>query len=300
MPVIELNNVSKTYFRAADPAVDQFNLKVYAGERIGLIGANGSGKTTIMRLLLNFVLPEKGSISIMGESNLEKARKHIGFVPERQEGMENFTPRELLQISARMYGMDSTRSKEKIQSLLEFAELSEVSGNLLSDFSKGMSQRVHICIALIHDPKILLLDEPMSGLDPGGQKDVRDILLKLKDITMIYASHNLDEIETFCTKVVIIHHGKLIRELSLEEIRQEVFTLELESRFYPLLEKFPDLKPEILSQQEDTIQVQFIAWPDVIRKIMAVFNEHQIEIRRLRSRSVLEHLYHRYVADSEN
>jgi len=300
MSLIEVKNVSKTYYRAFNPAVENINLKIEAGERIGLIGANGSGKTTLMRLLMNFVIPEEGSIQIMGENDLEKSRKLIGYVPERQEGMENFTPRELLQISAQMHGINSAKAKTKIEELLEFAELTDVSDNLLSDFSKGMSQRVHICIALIHDPQILLLDEPMSGLDPGGQKDVRDVLQKLKNITVIYTSHNLNEIETFCTKVAIIHNGKLVRKLSLDEIRQEIFTMELDSAASSLMEQFSDWNPQILSQGEDKIQVQFVSNSDAIQKIIAILNNYNVEIKRLRTRSVLEDIYHRFIAETKN
>ena len=302
MSLIEIDNVSKTYFRALEPAVENINLKIEPGERIGLIGANGSGKTTLIRLLMNFVIPEEGSIRIMGEADLESARKQIGYVPERQEGMENFTPRELLKFSAQMNGISAAKAAPKIDELLAFAELTDVADNLISDFSKGMSQRVHICIALMHDPQILLLDEPMSGLDPGGQKDVRDILQKLKNITMIYASHHLDEIETVCTKVVIIHGGNLVRELSLDEIRQEIYTMELDnvSGVQFLLEQFDELQPLVLSGGEDRLKIQFIANSDTIQKVMAVLNNQNIEVRRLRSRSVLEDLYHNYIAESRN
>ncbi len=300
MSLIEIKNVSKTYFHAAEPAVEDISLNINAGEKIGLIGANGSGKTTLMRLLMNFVLPDKGNIEINGDSNLEMAKKLIGFVPERQEGMENFTPWELLNLSAQMFGIDPGGAKSKIEELLDFAELTDVADNLISDFSKGMAQRVHICIALIHNPKILLLDEPMSGLDPGGQKDVREILQKLNNITMIYASHHLDEIETFCTKVAIIHNGNLVRTLSLDEIRQEIFTMALESSARPALAQFANLNPQVLQEIDGKIEVQFISNSEELQKVIAVLNSQNVDIKRMRSRSVLEDLYHRYIAESKN
>jgi len=296
MLAIEMTGVSKTYSGAPRPALEAVDLEVAAGERLGLIGANGSGKTTLMRLLMNFVLPERGSIRIMGERNLEKARRFMGFVPERQEGMENFTPRELLRIAARMYRMEKNRAAERIAEMLKFTQLSGFAGELVAGFSKGMAQRLQIGIALIHQPRILLLDEPMSGLDPGGQKDVREVLARLSDRTLVYASHNLEEIETFCTAVVILQGGRVIHRLNLQEIRQEIYTLDASRLALEILSHFPDLKPRVLRETGETVRVEFAADYLKIQKLLAALNERRVDIQRLRSRSVLEDYYHRYVA----
>lgn len=296
MVAIEMIRVSKTYSGSSRPAVEAIDLEVAAGERLGLIGANGSGKTTLMRLLMNFVLPERGSIRILGESNLEKARKFIGFVPERQEGMENFTPRELLRIAARMYRVEKNQAVQRIEEMLDFTQLGGVAGELVSGFSKGMAQRLQIGIALIHQPRILLLDEPMSGLDPGGQKDVREVLSRLSDRTLMYASHNLEEIETFCTAVAILREGKLVQRLNLQEIREEIYTLEAGRSALEILSRFPELKPRVLEETGGTMRMEFAADSAAMQKLMAALNEQRVEIQRLRSRSVLEDYYHRYVA----
>jgi ABC-2 type transport system ATP-binding protein len=300
MFAVEINNVSKTYFKALRPAVQDVQLLIKPGDRVGLIGANGSGKTTLLRLLMNLVLPDHGSIRILGKSNLEKAREVIGFVPERQEGMENFTPRELLQIAAKMYGLKGGAAQQRIEELLVFAELTGVADDLLSDFSKGMAQRVQICIALIHQPQILLLDEPMSGLDPGGQRDAKELMRRLTDLTMIYASHNLEEIETFCSSVIIIHEGKIVKQLNLEELRQEIFTIEIDRPAADIMEKFADLKPKVLSEKSDQVEVQIITDSDTIQKFITALNEQRLSIRRLRSRSILEEYYHQYVVSAKN
>lgn len=295
MQVIELKQVSKTYRLAEQPAVREITLSLSAGQRLGLIGANGSGKTTLMRLILNFVKPDEGLIRVMGMSDLEQARCYIGFVPERQEGLENFTPRELLQISARMHQLPPEETRKRMEELLEFAELDDVADQLIADFSKGMAQRVQICLALLHRPKILLLDEPMSGLDPGGQKDVREVLQKLDEISLVYASHQLSEIETFCDTVVILHRGQIKRQINLAEIRQEIFTMELPAAARPLVEKFFGESMQLLEHNAHTIKVQFTANSDMFQKFVAALDAQNIEIRRLRSSSILEELYHRYV-----
>ncbi len=293
--IIELRDVSKKYHLAENPAIKNVSLEIRERERLGLVGANGSGKTTLMRLMLSFVLPDSGEIRIMGYDDIEKARQNIGFVAERQEGLENFTPRELLKISARMHGLDGAESAGRIDSLLRFAEISEVGDQLIADFSKGMAQRVQICLALLHQPKILLLDEPMSGLDPGGQKDVRQMLEKIKDITLVFASHNLDEIESFCNSVVFLDHGEIVARKKLTEIHKVVFTLETTPAAKPLLFKYFDSTLQMLAEKSNHLKVRFEADSDVFQKFAAELTESGLEIKRLRSTGILENLYHQYV-----
>ncbi|MCB0304092.1 MAG: ABC transporter ATP-binding protein [Calditrichaeota bacterium] len=297
-PCIEMKSVSKTYRQAARPAVEGVSIQISPGDKVGLIGANGSGKTTLMRLLLNFIIPDSGEVYILGSSDLEKARKSIGYVPEHQEGMENFSPRELLEFAAQMHGFTLAEKAGRIDELLAFANLSEVADELLAGFSKGMIQRVQICIALIHDPPILLLDEPMSGLDPGGQKDVRDIILRLKELTMIYASHQLSEIERFCNRVIFIHDGHILHQSGLSEIAAEVFTLELTRPALEVLPQFPGLQPEISEGPGERVEVRLTATADEIQNLIAALNVREIKILRLRSRGILEDLYHRYVTQA--
>ncbi len=293
--IIELKNVSKQYRLAESPAIKNVSLAVYEKERLGLIGANGSGKTTLMRLMLNFVRPDTGELRILGSGNIENVRRYIGFVAERQEGMENFTPRELLEISARMYGLNKIETNQRIESLLTFAEISDVADQLLADFSKGMAQRVQICLALLHQPKILLLDEPMSGLDPGGQKDVRKMLEKLEDITLVFASHHLDEIELFCTSVVFLHHGEIVAQRKLAENRNIIFTLEITPAAKQILMNYFEPTLQIVGEKPDYLKVQFETDSDIFQKFVAELTQCKFEIKRLRSSSILETLYHQYV-----
>lgn len=297
MNQIEFKNISKTYPRAENPAVADINLTITAGEKVGLIGANGSGKTTLIRLLLNFVLPDRGSITILGETDLEKTRRYIGHVPERQEGMENFTPRELLRFSLKMAGKGQNFS-ERIDELLAFAELEDVADNLLSDFSKGMWQRIHIAMALAHHPQILLLDEPMSGLDPEGQKNVREVIAKLKDLTIIYASHNLADVQTFCDSVVILQQGKIAGKVSLENVEKEIFFIDTEIAALKALKTFSDLEIRELRENGNALKIEFLSDAESAQKLIGALNNANIPIKKLRSKGVLENLYHQYVTNT--
>lgn len=297
MPSIEFRDVTKRYGKTGPPAVENISLIINKGEKIGLIGANGSGKTTLLRLLLNFVRPDSGTITVFGENDLEKARKYIGYLPERQEGLENFTPRELLSFAIKMNG-NMPNIKTRIETLLAFANLSEVADDLLTDFSKGMWQRVMICAALAHQPQILLLDEPMSGLDPEGQKSVRSFIGQLKDMTIIYASHNLTEIQDFCDTVVIIHEGSIIEKLSLQEIQQEIFLIETIPAARAVVEKFEHISPTVLAENDNLYRIRFTASAANVQQLIGQLSAADIPIQKLRSQGVLENLYHQYVTQA--
>ena len=296
-PLIELRGIWKTYRHADQPALQDIDLKIYPGQRVGLIGANGSGKTTLLRLLMNFVVPDRGAIVIRGTTNLEEARKFMGFVPEKQEGLENFTPGELLKLSAEMYGIPAEIAARRMEELISFARLAPVVDTLASDFSKGMIQRMQLSLALIHQPSILLLDEPMSGLDPGGQKEVREMLHRLSDITMIYASHQLEEVEEFCTSVVILHRGVIAGQIDLTEIPREVYTFDIHPEAVKLLSGISDIEYQIVREHSDVVRLQLVTTPDIFQKVVALLTEKRYQLQRLRSRSMLEELYYQYVQE---
>lgn len=296
--MIQFFHVTKTYSHSTKPAVKDITFEIKEGERVGLIGANGSGKTTLFRLLMNFIIPDSGNILINGEHNLEKTRQWLGYVPERQEGLENFTPIELLNLAGQMHGIPSKELNHRIRELLHFAELEEVKDVLISDFSKGMLQRLQIILALIHQPPILLLDEPMSGLDPEGQREVQQILYQLTDKTLVYASHNLAEVEEFCSRVMILHQGELIKQLTLAEIEDEVYTFDIVSELLPLL-KEKHFEYKILRESGKVKRIQIITTPQHFQELVAEVHQRGEQIQRLRSRGILEELYHTYVL-SEN
>ena len=189
--IIQVSHISKIYRGQTNYALENVSFNVDVKEKVGLIGANGSGKTTLFRLLLNFLRCSSGSIEILGEKNLEKTKHYIGFVSEYQEGLENFTPLEILEFSAKMAGMSPAKISGKTDELLKWTSLESHKDKLVSTLSKGMRQRLLLASALIQEPQILLLDEPMSGLDPKSQNDFLNLLQRLDNFTIIYASHQL-------------------------------------------------------------------------------------------------------------
>ena len=226
---------------------------------------------------------------------MEVARRFIGYVGESQSGLENFTPRELFESAAKMYGMNSQQSEERAKELLAFSGLGGVANDLIEGFSKGMAQRAFIGLGIVHEPDILLLDEPMSGPDQKAQDDVRVLLRKITNKTLIYASHNLDEIEEFASAVVFMHEGKVVGQLQLAELNREVFRLDIDPAIKPLLNGFDHLDACITGESSSAIELKLTADASSFQDFIDFCKEKGIQIRRIRSRSLLEDLYNKYV-----
>jgi ABC-2 type transport system ATP-binding protein len=217
MAAIEILGLEKTYtvgFWRKKPkhALRPLNLVVEDGEVFGFLGANGAGKTTTLKLLMGLIFPTAGSARILGMEIADPRMKaQIGFLPEQPYFYDYLTARELLEYYGQLSGMDPRQRSRKVDDVLQRVGLPEVSGVQLRKFSKGMLQRVGIAQAILHDPKVVFLDEPMSGLDPMGRREVRDLIAQLKHEgkTVFFSTHILSDAETLCDRVGIIHQGEL-------------------------------------------------------------------------------------------
>jgi ABC-2 type transport system ATP-binding protein len=187
-------------------------LSVEEGEVFGCLGPNGAGKTTTLKLLLGLVYPSGGTARILGRPLEDIAVKRlIGYLPEQPYFYDYLTPLELLDYYARLSGVDTRDRRRKVESALARVGMSDSGRTQLRKFSKGMLQRVGIAQAIVHDPKLLLLDEPMSGLDPIGRREVRDLVQQLNEEgkTVFFSTHILSDAETLCDRVAVLHKGEL-------------------------------------------------------------------------------------------
>ena len=217
MAAIEILGLEKTYsvgFWRKKPkyALRPLNLMVEDGEVFGFLGANGAGKTTTLKLLMGLIFPTGGSARILGMEIADPRMKaQIGFLPEQPYFYDYLTARELLEYYGQLSGMDPKHRSRKVNEVLQRVGLPDVGGTQLRKFSKGMLQRVGIAQAILHDPKVVFLDEPMSGLDPMGRREVRDLIAQLKHEgkTVFFSTHILSDAETLCDRVGIIHQGEL-------------------------------------------------------------------------------------------
>lgn len=219
MNVISTNGLSKKYKEQL--VVNNLNLNLKKGEIYGFLGNNGAGKTTTMKMLLGLAKPTSGSISIFGESlkNKNKLLRRIGSNIEFPGFYGNLTAYENLKLFANLYGISK---KEKINELLEIGGLIRDKDKLVKKFSMGMKQRLGIIRTLINDPELLILDEPINGLDPNGIKEIREFLISLrseKELTIMISSHILSEIEQMADTIGILHQGILYDEIDMEEFR---------------------------------------------------------------------------------
>jgi ABC-2 type transport system ATP-binding protein len=229
MSVIEIENLTKDYEvgfwrKRKVRALDQLTLQVEGGEIFGFLGANGAGKTTTLKLLMRLIYPTAGRARILGRDiNDVQMHARIGYLPENPYFYDYLTARELLNYCAELFGYNRTERKRRTEDLLTRVRLDEKSWDKqLRKYSKGMLQRVGLAQALVNDPEIVFLDEPMSGLDPIGRREVRDLIasLRARGTTVFMCSHILSDIEVLCDRVAILNRGRLAETGRLEELRQ--------------------------------------------------------------------------------
>lgn len=227
--VVEIKNLTKDYEigfwrKRKVRALDDLSLLINRGEIFGFLGANGAGKTTTLKLLMRLIFPTSGSARIL-DRDLQDVRMHerIGYLPENPYFYDYLTAREFLHYCAEIFGLPAATRKQRTSALLARVRLDERRWDTqLRKFSKGMLQRVGLAQLLINDPEIVFLDEPMSGLDPVGRREVRDLIAALRQEgkTVFMCSHILSDIEILCDRVAILKRGRLSQVGHLDELRQ--------------------------------------------------------------------------------
>jgi ABC-2 type transport system ATP-binding protein len=229
MPAVEITNLTKDYDvgfwrKRKVRALDDLSLSIDEGQIFGFLGANGAGKTTTLKLLMRLIFPTSGAARILGH-DIRDVRMHarIGYLPENPYFYDYLTARELLEYCAELFGFPAAARRKRAVDLLARVNLDERRWDTqLRKFSKGMLQRVGLAQSLVNDPEIVFLDEPMSGLDPVGRREVRDLIASLRDEgkTVFMCSHILSDIEVLCDRVAILKRGRLAQEGYLDELRQ--------------------------------------------------------------------------------
>ena len=225
MNAIETNGLTKEYrigfWRKPARVVSGLNLTVRRGEVFGYLGPNGAGKTTTLKLLTGLVRPTSGEARVLGQPLGDvRTKQQVGFLPEQPYFYEYLTGRELLNFYGQLVGLTQPDRKERIEKLARQLQIDSRLDLPLRKYSKGMLQRLGLAQALINDPELVLLDEPMSGLDPVGRREVRDLLLGLKEKgkTVFFSSHVIPDVEMLCDRVGILVGGRLVAEGPLEEM----------------------------------------------------------------------------------
>ena len=234
--ILEVENLHKTFrigfFRKRIEAVRGVGFSVKRGEIFGFVGPNGAGKTTSIKMMLQLIYPDRGSVKIFGApTGNPAARQRLGYLPENPYIYTYLRPLEFLDLCGQLTRLDGATRRKRSLALVERLGLSHALDRPIGRFSKGMMQRLGVCQALLHEPELLILDEPFSGLDPIGRRDIRNILLEQKAAgkTLLFTSHVLSDVELLCNRVAIVQRGALVACGALHDLlRPEVRRVELE------------------------------------------------------------------------
>ena len=226
--VLQVDNLTKAFSPGFIPKKREIlkgiSLSVSGGEIFGYLGPNGAGKTTTLKCILGLIFPDRGRIEIFGYPHLSmKAKERLGYLPENPYFYDYLTASEFLDFYARLFGLKKNDKEDKIAGLLRLVGLEKVRDLQLRKFSRGMLQRIGLAQALINDPMLLFLDEPLGGLDPLGRKELRDIIVRLKQEgrTIFLCSHILQDIEMICDRVAIIVNGEIVNQGALQDLISE-------------------------------------------------------------------------------
>ncbi|MES2309146.1 MAG: ABC transporter ATP-binding protein [Verrucomicrobiota bacterium] len=222
---LQMRNVQARYVlnwrRKSVLALDHLDLELKRGEIFALLGPNGSGKTTTFKLILGFLKPQQGTILIQGESaGTRKAREKVGYLPENPYFPKYLSGREVLETYGKLSGVSSDLLRRRIEIILEIAQMGAFAEKPLHTYSKGMIQRVSLGQALVHDPQLLLLDEPTTGLDPQGVDAMKEAMLRLRGMgkTILFTSHLMEQVETLADRAAILYQGKKLVEGSMKDL----------------------------------------------------------------------------------
>jgi ABC-2 type transport system ATP-binding protein len=211
---ISIKNLTKIY--GEQKALDNINLEIEQGQIVGLLGPNGAGKSTMMKILTCFIPPTEGEVKVCGYDifdNPMQVRANIGYLPEQNPLYYDMYVREFLMFIAGIHKIDKKIRKQRVEEMIELTGISKEVNKKISMLSKGYKQRIGIAQALIHDPKVLILDEPTTGLDPNQLVEIRELIKRIGQTkTVLLSTHIMQEVEAMCSRVIIINNGKLVAD----------------------------------------------------------------------------------------
>jgi ABC-2 type transport system ATP-binding protein len=284
-------------------ALDNLNLEVREGECFGLLGPNGAGKTTLVKILVHLIRPTSGTALILNRpATDERIRQQIGYLPEKVKILPFLTGSEFLDYQGRLYGMDGRQREASAEACLQHVNMYDDRDRKIGEYSKGMVQRLGLAQALLNNPRLLLLDEPAAGLDPISNKEMRDILLRLKEkgVTIFINSHLLSEVEMICDRVAILNRGKLVGSGTKEELTARTTSVELkvEGINDRLLEKIKEVATQI-AVGSDTITLS-LRGGEPVSILPEIIISHGAKLLSLTSSAEsLEDIFYRLVKETK-
>ena len=283
---IEVQSVTKSY--ETQLALNEISFSASKGEIIGLLGPNGAGKSTMMKILTGFILPTKGTVFVSGINVLKnpiEAKAHIGYLPEQNPLYEDMYVKEYLQFQTSIFKVP----KEAIETVVNTVGLKPEVHKKIGQLSKGYQQRVGIAAAIIHNPDVLVLDEPTTGLDPNQIQEIRTLIKELgKDKTILFSTHIMQEVEAVCDRVIIIKKGELLVDKPIKELKKSnEQTIEV-TFDYKIEEQFIQMLPNMISFKnnfDNTWYITFDSSEDMRPVIFDFAKENGLKILELNSKN---------------
>lgn len=241
--MLSIQNVSKVYSKGAVKAVDDISLEVKDGEIFGFLGPNGAGKSTTIKMIVGILTIDSGKITVNGidvAAESIKAKQCIGYVSDNHETFDKLTGAEYLNFIGEMYNVPATLLDERIERYLTLFEMQSAKNNIIKTYSHGMRQKIVLIASLLHEPKLLVLDEPLTGLDPQSAYQLKQLMREYtqKGNTVFFSSHVIEVVEKLCDRIAIIKHGKIIAVDTLDNIRSDS-SLSLEDIFLQAVKEEP-------------------------------------------------------------
>ncbi|WP_396151328.1 gliding motility-associated ABC transporter ATP-binding subunit GldA [Flavobacterium sp.] len=284
---IEVKNISKMY--GAQKALDNISFSVKKGEIVGFLGPNGAGKSTLMKILTTYITADEGSALVnnfdVSDANQE-VQKIVGYLPEHNPLYLDLYVREYLAFNADVYKV----SKNRIQEVIELTGLTPESHKKIGQLSKGYRQRVGLATALLHNPEVLILDEPTTGLDPNQLVEIRDLIKNIgKDKTVFLSTHIMQEVEAICDRVIIINNGKIVTDKKLDKLmsdeQEQVIEVEFDKAVSEeLLNTLPNFK--FAKKITDSVwEITFVSSEDMRSKLFDFANENELKTLQIHLKS---------------
>jgi ABC-2 type transport system ATP-binding protein len=305
--IIKTEDLGKTYkgffWKKKKPSLVGLNLDIKRGEVFGFLGPNGAGKTTTIRLLMDLIKPTTGSALVMGAPPSDtEIKKRIGFLPDSPAFSSYLSAYEFLKVCTKLFKIPRAEQRERIEEVLETVKMSEHAGSKLGGFSRGMLQRIGIAQAILNRPELIILDEPLVGLDPHGRQELKDIILaqKAKGTSVFFCSHILSDVETICDHVGILANGHLLCQGVIADLLSETGYTALIAG--DIIGDVSDLLMEATSTNKlpsGELELSFSSNLDVLKRLEYLREQHEDKIKISSSKESLEDFFFREVKKQE-
>ena len=280
---LEVQNITKKYGDFS--AVEDLSFQIPAGTVYGLLGPNGAGKTTTIRMVMNIIIPDQGSIKVLNETMDERMKGRIGYLPEDRGLYPKMKVGELLLFLAEIKGLSRDRARQAGDLWLNRFDLADWKNKKVEQLSKGMQQKVQFIVTVLHEPELIILDEPFAGLDPVNTKLIKDIMLEMKEKgrTVLFSTHRMEQVEMICDNICLINRARLVLEGNLSEIKKQhgkntaVLEYEGDGGFigsFPEVEKIDDYGKYMEIKLREKVDPQ-----DVLSKIVGRVRINRFEVK---------------------